>query len=74
MNGEKLSRKNLEWCPSGRRRRRKGRPRNSWRQEVTTGMRMKGINSMGWIDKKIQKKNKVKILGIERFENMESVH
>ena len=30
----------LEWCPLGRRR--KGRPRNSWIQEVTTGMRKKG--------------------------------
>ena len=35
----------LEWCPSGRRR--KGKTQNSWMQEVTTGMREKGINSMG---------------------------
>ena len=34
---ERLPRRILEWCPHGRRR--KGRPRNSWMQEVTTGMR-----------------------------------
>ena len=32
-------------------RRRKGRPQNSWMQEVTTGMREMGINNMKWIDK-----------------------
>ena len=42
----------LEWCPPGRKRRRgKGRPRNSWMQEVTTGMRGKEINNMEWIDR-----------------------
>ena len=39
-------RKVLEWCPPGGRR--KGRPRNSWMQEVTTGMREKGISNMEW--------------------------
>ena len=34
----------LEWC-------RPVRPRNSWIQEVKTGMREKGINNMEWIDK-----------------------
>ena len=34
----------LEWCPSVTRR--KGRPRNSWMQEVITGMKEKGINNM----------------------------
>jgi hypothetical protein len=43
MNGERLPQKNVEWCQPGRRR-RKGRPRNSWIQEATTGMREKGIN------------------------------
>ena len=28
-----------------------GKPRNSWKQEVTTGMREKGINGMEWIDR-----------------------
>ena len=41
MNEERLPRKSLEWCPPGRSR--KGRPRNSWMQEVTTGMREEGI-------------------------------
>ena len=36
----------LEWCPPGRRRRR--RKGNSRMQQVTTGMREKGINSMKW--------------------------
>ena len=40
----------LEWRSPKRRRRREGRPRNSWVQEVTTGMREQGINSMEWID------------------------
>ena len=44
-----ISKKIVEWCPPGRRRKR--RPRNSWMQEVTSGMREKGINSMEWIDR-----------------------
>ena len=51
MDEERLPRKILEWCPPGRRRRRKGRPQNSWMQEVTTGMREKGINNMEWVDR-----------------------
>ena len=50
INEERLPRKILEWCPLGERRRRrirrKGRSRNSWVQEVTTGMREKGINNL----------------------------
>ena len=38
----------LKSCPP--RRRREGRPRNSWIQKVTTGKRENGINSMEWID------------------------
>ena len=38
-----------ENCPAGRRR--KGRPRNSWAQEVRTTMGEKGINNMEWIDR-----------------------
>jgi hypothetical protein len=49
MNEERLHQKKLECCPSGRRRTRK--PRNSMLQEVTTGMREKGINKMEWIDR-----------------------
>ena len=44
MNEERLPRKILEWCPQGR-------PRNSWIQEVTTGMREKGINNMEWVNR-----------------------
>ena len=49
INEERLSRKMLEWCPPVRRR--KGRPRNSWMQEVIIGMIEKGNNSMQWIDR-----------------------
>ena len=56
MNKESVPQKILELCPPGRRRRRrrrrrKGRSRNSWMQEVTTGMRGKGIKNLGWIKK-----------------------
>jgi hypothetical protein len=44
MNEERLPQKIVEWCPPGRRR--EGRSRNSWMQEVTTGMREKGINNL----------------------------
>ena len=39
----------LELCAPGRKR--KGRPRYLWMQEVTTGMREKGINNMELIDR-----------------------
>ena len=45
----RLPRRILEWCPPGRRR--KGRPRNSWMQEVTTGMREWGICDWEWVDR-----------------------
>ena len=35
----------MEWCLTGRKR-RKGRPRNSLMQAVTTGMREKRINNL----------------------------
>ena len=47
MNEERLPQKSLQWCSP---RRRKGRPRNSWMQEVTTGTRKKGINNIQWIE------------------------
>ena len=49
MDEERLPRKILELCRSGRIR--KGRARNSWMQEVITGMREKGINNMEWVDR-----------------------
>ena len=48
IDEERLPRKMLGWCPPGRKR--KGRPRNSWMEEVTTGIKEKGIRSMEWID------------------------
>ena len=47
MDEERLPRKILEWCPAGRTR--KGSPRYLWMQEIITGMREKGINSMEFI-------------------------
>ena len=32
-------------------KRRKGKSRYSWMQEVTTGMRENGINNMEWVDR-----------------------
>ena len=54
MGEERLPRKILEWCPLG-----KGRPQNSWMQEVTTGMREKGINNMEWFDTE-ERRRKIK--------------
>ena len=48
MNEERLPQNTLKWCPLGK---IKGRPQNSWIQEVTTRMRAKGINSMEWTDR-----------------------
>ena len=59
MDKGRLPRKILEWCPP--RRRRKGRPRHSWMQEVTTVMREKG---MGRQRRMVQKSyvHKIKLL------------
>ena len=51
IDEERLRRKILEFFPPGRKRRRKRRPRNSWIQEVITGIREKGINNMKWFDR-----------------------
>ena len=40
IDKERLPRRILESCPPGRRK--KGRTRNLWMQEVTTGMRDRG--------------------------------
>ena len=45
----KATSKNFGMVPTGRKR--KLRPRNSWMQEVTIGMRGKGIKNMEWIDR-----------------------
>jgi hypothetical protein len=50
MDQERLPRRIVEWCTPGRRR--KGRPRNSWMQEVTTGMRERGIGDLERFDEK----------------------
>ena len=44
MDEERLSRRILEWYSPGRRR--KGIPRNSWMQEVTRGIRERGIDNL----------------------------
>ena len=57
----RLPRRILEWCPSGRRG--KGRPRNSWMQEVTTvdaggynRNRERGIVDLEWVDREGRRK------------------
>ena len=49
MEQERLPRRILEWCPPGRRR--KGRPRKLWMQEVPTGVREGGIGYLEWVDR-----------------------
>ena len=48
MDHERLPRRILEWCPTGRRR--KGRPWNSCMQEVTIGKigDLQWVNREGW--------------------------
>jgi hypothetical protein len=58
MNEERLPRLILEWCQPGRRR--KERPRNSWMQEVTTGVRERRINNLEWVDRERQRR-KIKL-------------
>ena len=69
LNEERLPRKILEWCPPGRRR--KGRHGHLWIQEVMTGMRKKGINSMEWIDREDVL---ILTLGTERCENIDTLY
>ena len=47
MDQERLPRRILKWYPPGRRR--KGRPRNSWMQEIKKGMRERGIGDLKWV-------------------------
>ena len=58
MDEERLPRKILELCPPGRIR--KGRPRNSWIQEVTAGMREREINNLEWVDRE-RSRRKIKL-------------
>ena len=55
MNQERLPRRILEWCPPGRRK--KGRRRNSWMKEVTTGMRERELLTWNGSTEKIEKEN-----------------
>ena len=48
-----------EWCPPGIRR--KGRPRNLWMQDVTTGMRENGYNNVEWVDRE-EWRRKIKLI------------
>ena len=75
-NEERVPRKYLDWCTPERKRRRKGKPRNSWMQVVglTTGMIKKGINSMEWITREERIKKKIKSLSTERCENIDTMH
>jgi hypothetical protein len=55
MDKERLPQRNLVWYPPGRRR--KGRLKISWMQEVTTVMRKREIGELEWIDREsIEKK------------------
>ena len=42
-------------------KRKKGIPRNSWIQEVTTEMREKGIKNLKWVDRE-EWRRKIKLL------------
>ena len=49
MPEEKIPRRVWELCPPGRRGR--GRPRNTWMQEIMTGMETKGLEEENWNDR-----------------------
>ena len=60
LEEERFPRKFLEWCLPGRRKR--GRPRISWMQEVATGMRdrERRIGSLVWLDSEGWRRKKKK--------------
>ena len=68
MGQGRLPRRILELCPPGRRR--KGRPRNSWMQEVTT--RMSELASWNGSTERAEKENKF-TLDTERCENIKNL-
>ena len=49
MPEERIPRRVWEWCPPGSRGR--GRPRNTWMQEIMTGMKTKGLGEEDWNDR-----------------------
>ena len=49
MPEERIPRRVWEWCPPGRIER--GRPRNTWKQEIMTGMKAKGLEEEDWNDR-----------------------
>ena len=55
MNEERVSRKILKWCSPEKRR--KGRPRNSWIQKVTTRIRKQVITTWNGSTEKNEEKN-----------------
>ena len=59
MDQERLPRRILEWCTPGRLRKR--RPRNSWRQEVTTGMRELRIGDLNWVEREGGERKLIKL-------------
>ena len=66
----------LECCPPGRRRtrrRRKGIPRNSWTQEVSTGMKEKGITNMEWMEREEWRRINIS-LETERCESIDTLY
>ena len=70
MDKERLPQRILEWWPPGRQR--KGRPRSSWMQEVTTGMRERRIGDLEWVDKEGWRKKKI-TLGTEGCEKIKNL-
>ena len=63
---ERLRKRILELRLHGRRR--KGRPRNSWMQEVTTGMRLRMGRQRG------MEKEKYFTLGTEKCKNIKNLY
>ena len=61
----------MEWCLSGRRR--KGSRRNSWMQEVTTGMISRGISLHGMHRQGKMEREKIRTLDPEICENIGTV-
>ena len=58
MDEERFLQKMLESCPHGKRR--KGRTRNSWMEEVTAAVRERGINNLEWVERE-ERRRKIKL-------------
>ena len=75
MTSERIPRKRLEWYPPERRRTRRERSWNMWKQEVATKMREKGINSIKWIGQgRMDKQIKLKFRHRNMWNHWYSVH